>query len=228
MNLPWKLEHVIKELREYKKHQRRQAEVEGTHKYLLLQQKNQEVKKYNDALPREKWCNKQRLWTPKAYTKTKYLYGRNSEGCLDFIWYAFEVYEKLFFPYYERIKELNPGKEIWITEDNMGVHHKARRLLEGLIFWKDVKFADHPANSPDIHPIEHLYGEQKRILKDYEMGFKSASKRAQEEGLQKLRDQWCGKDFDGHCRRWALIDGYKELARLSKAVNPPYSSRFKV
>jgi len=45
------------------------------------------------------------------------------------MYYAFEIYDKLLFPYYRSIRQNNPNKTVYITEDNVGVYHKARRLL---------------------------------------------------------------------------------------------------
>ena len=71
------------------------------------------------------------------------------------MFYAFEVYEKQLFPYYEQVRALNQAKEVFIVEDNVGVHHKARELMRLLregqvapflkkhkISWQDCKVDD--------------------------------------------------------------------------------------
>ena len=55
------------------------------------------------------------------------------KGGLDFVSCAFEVYEKQLFPYYEQVRALDQAKEVFIAEDNIGVHSQARKLLAPLI-----------------------------------------------------------------------------------------------
>lgn len=76
---------------------------------------------------------------------------------MDFVYYAFKLYEKQLFPYYKDLQRLNPSKTVLITEDNVGVHHKARRLLAFAIKQRDIRFLNLLANLKDLHPIEQLY-----------------------------------------------------------------------
>lgn len=64
----------------------------------------------------------------------------NGKGGLGFVWYAFNMYEKHLFPYYIKLRELNSGKEVWVIKDNIGVYHKARRLIGDLIDELGIKF----------------------------------------------------------------------------------------
>ena len=57
----------------------------------------------------------------------------HKKGGLDFVFYAFEVYEKQLFPYCEQVRGLDQAKEIFIGEDKVGVYHKARKILAPLM-----------------------------------------------------------------------------------------------
>ena len=83
------------------------------------------------------------------------------------MFYTFKIYKKRLFPYYKAIRGLNPSKKVYITKDNVSIYYKARSLLAPLIAEKNIMFLDTPTNSPDLHPIEHLYKDQKNILEDY-------------------------------------------------------------
>jgi transposase len=74
------------------------------------------------------------------------------------------LYEGVLFDYYRQFRGLNPGKDVYIVEDNVGVHHKARRLLDDKIHEFGIKFLNTPVNSPDLQPIESLHKDQKKEL----------------------------------------------------------------
>ena len=59
------------------------------------------------------------------------------------MWYAFEVYQKLLFPYYEAIIANNNCRDVLIIEDNDPSHLKARKLLAAEIHSKGIQFAPH-------------------------------------------------------------------------------------
>lgn len=84
---------------------------------------------------------------------------------LNFVWYAFEVYRKLLFPYYREICRHNRGRRVVIQEDNHGPHLKARhQLLQPDIQQQGIVFANHPGNSPDLAPIEGLHSVHEKNL----------------------------------------------------------------
>ena len=63
-----------------------------------------------------------------------YINMKNSKGTIkksgmDLVWYTFEVYEKHLFPYYLELQALDPRKTMYITENNIDVHHRAQKLL---------------------------------------------------------------------------------------------------
>ena len=88
---------------------------------------------------------------------------------MDFVWYAFEIYAKRLILYYEEIRKANPTKTVLIIEDNVPLYHKARRLIAPLLTEKNVLFLDHLPKSPDLHPIEHLYKDEKRLSIEYRL-----------------------------------------------------------
>lgn len=83
----------------------------------------------------------------------------NEKGGIDFAWYAFEIYEKMLLPYLKLLLAINPFKTIYITEDNVGLHHKARLLMQPYFNALGVHFVDWPVNSPDLHVIEPLHND---------------------------------------------------------------------
>lgn len=144
------------------------------------------------------------------------------------MFYAFEVYKKRLFPYYETIRRLNPSKTVYVTEDNVGLHHKARRLMDPLIRRLQIMFLDMPANSPDLHPIEHLHKDEKQELEDYRSITRSQSKASRAEVDREIEWVWCqSTNFNDKMAQKADISYYKGLASRSKASTPAYSNRYK-
>ena len=109
----------------------------------------------------------------------------------------------------------------------MGLHHKARQLLAPCIKTEDIQFLDYPANSPDLHPIEHLHKTQKRLMKDFRMKISGASKDMKKKAENKMRRIWVDNpEFTTKCTIKASISYYKKLAKTSKEAIPPYSNRY--
>ena len=102
------------------------------------------------------------------------------------MFHAFEVCEKHLFPYYEQVRALNQGKEVFIVKTNIGVHHKARKLLALLIEAKDIKFWNTPFSSPDLNPIKHVHKDQKK-LHGFESNVTGADKVIQETAEDEIR-----------------------------------------
>jgi len=81
----------------------------------------------------------------------------NRKGGLDFVWYAFEVYEKLLFPYYDKIRQAAGDRPVYIVKDNVGIHSKARRLLAREIAERGIHFITPLANSADLMAYEQVH-----------------------------------------------------------------------
>ena len=62
--------------------------------------------------------------------------GLTSAGTL----FAFEVHVEQAFPYVLGLRKAHPGKRAVITEDNYGVHLKARRLSKPLTQELGIEF----------------------------------------------------------------------------------------
>ncbi|KAF2024871.1 hypothetical protein EK21DRAFT_93699 [Setomelanomma holmii] len=105
------------------------ALIQGTHEYAHLARVNAEIDAHNKQLPRRQRKGRhqkmmpERLYCCEKYSRDLFI------GGLDFVWYAFEVYDKLLFLYYRHLREKYPGYKILISEDSATPHIKARKLL---------------------------------------------------------------------------------------------------
>ena len=208
-----KLVKAVDILRQKVDEQRSRAVQKGTDEYNYLQHLNTQVQSLNEERARNKVHGRLHLWTPERLYKYEKLERDNKKGGMDFVWYAFEVYEKRLFPYYLEIQALNPRKTVYITEDNVGVHRRARKLLAPYIEAKGVKFLDHPKNSPDLHPIEQLHKDQKRLLADFRFKIQSAARDIQDAAEREMEHVWCDCDeFNEKVREKAHLRYYKALA----------------
>ncbi|SMR46070.1 unnamed protein product [Zymoseptoria tritici ST99CH_1E4] len=208
--------------------QRARCSIQGSVEHQLLTQKNDEVEQFNASLPAGKKRNKRKPFTPERLFKKERLVRAGKKGGIDFVWYAFEVYQKRLFPYYERVVRNNAFKDVYIYEDNVGLHHKARRLLAPEIEARGIKFLDTPTNSPDLNPIEQLHKDQKKILRPYRMAVTSASKESMKEGEQRMRDVWCNdSEFNALVRRRTAVSYFQGLCNSSRHAEPPFSNRYK-
>ena len=230
-SLAHKLKEEVKALKEYRSHQRKRALEAGTPEYRLLEKENAAIECYNSTMKRIGDRSRRQRWTPERLFKEEKFVRDNKKGGMDFVWYAFEVYQKYLFPYYlkirKRARESDPNAVVYITEDNVGVHGKARRLLAGYIADNEILFAEWPAWSPDLHAIEYLHHKQKEIIRGMMYQPHSASAAAKREAERVLRETWQGAEMSRHCERFASIQGVRELASRSKGADPPYSNKFK-
>ena len=207
--------------------QRSKALIPGTPEYEYLKAEQAKVDAYNAEQKQKKLQSRKYKLTPARLFPYNKLIRDNKKGGLDFAWYAFEIYMKLLFPYYKQIQALNPRKRVFITEDNVPLHHKARRLLASRIKADNIRFLAHPANSPDLHPIEHLHRTQKRLMADFCMKTRGSSKEIQNLAENEMRRVWVmDTEFSANCERKASLSYYRALARASKEADPPYSNGF--
>jgi hypothetical protein len=199
----------------------------GTTQYRLLMDKNSCIAAHNASLPCRQRVGRQQQYTPARFWKYEKLERDAKKGGLDFIWYAFNVYEQALF-HYKELRALNQGKEIYIIEDNVGVHHKARRLLADQIFYQEIKFLDTPANSPDLQPIEHLHKDQKKELERLRFGTTSAATAVQLHVEQEMKAIWQRSEtFNQKVEERMAISYWKGLATRAMEADPPYSNRYK-
>ena len=207
--------------------QRSKALIPGTPEYEYMKAEQAKIDAHNAEQRQKKLRNRKHKLTPARLFPYEKLIRDNKKGGLDFAWYAFEIYVKLLFPYYKELQALNPRRTLYITEDNVPLHHKARRLLAPRIKADNIRFLIHPANSPDLHPIEHLHKTQKRLMRDFRTRISGSSKDIQQSAESEMRRVWVeDSDFTADCAVKASISYYKKLAIASKQADPAYSNRY--
>lgn len=149
-----------------------------------------EIDRHNAARDRSKRSGYCQKMTPARLFPYEKLERDHGKGGIDFVWYAFKVYEEQLIPYYNKIKALNLRKAIYIVEDNAGLHLKARRLMDDQIQYFSIKFATVPTRSPDLYPYEQLHKVQKNILDNYRQSVTSAAASVQSEAAAEMRRVW--------------------------------------
>ena len=222
-----KLDAEVQLLNDLVDKQRSQALIPGTPEYEYVEAEQAKVDAHNAEQRRKKLRGRKRKLTPARLFPYNKLVRDNKKGGLDFAWYAFKVYVELFFPYYKELRRLNPQKKVYITEDNVPLHHKACRLLASRIKADNIEFLTHPTNSPDLHPIEHLHRTQKRLMRDFRMKLRGASKDMKKKAEDEMRRVWVDdSEFTAECAVKASISYFKKFAKASKEADPPYSNRY--
>lgn len=197
--------------------QRANARVHGTpeHQYLVWMNTQVKIKRLwmranaNDSGGPKEWTV-ERLFPYQSHDI------KEGTKKLNFVWYAFEVYRKLLFPYYREICRRNPGRRVVIQEDNHGPHLKARQLLQPEIQQQGIVFVNHPGNSPDLAPIEGLQGEHERKLAGFIYEVRDAQASTVRRAKDLLRITWQSKDFDETVRGKVCRAVYVELAKRCK------------
>ena len=138
------------------------------------------------------------------------------------MWYAFEVYQKLLFPYYEAIAANNDGRDVLIIEDNDPSHLKARKLQAAEIHARGIQFAPHPPNSPDFNLIETIQKYHQKDLETYSANITTAAKYKIVEAEAKLKEAWQGQEMDTVWQNRASNKALKIIAnrcRIDKGGN---------
>ena len=62
----------------------------------------------------------------------------------------------LIYPFYMEVRQRNPGKKIWLIEDNAEAHKKASKMTQAYKNENHILTVDWPPNSPYLHPIEDV------------------------------------------------------------------------
>lgn len=173
-------------------------------------------------MPRGQRQGRKNAFTVERAFKYEKLEREAKKGGLDFVWYAFNVYEGVLFKYYMDLQRLNPGKDVYIVEDNVGVHHKARRLLADQIHEHNIRFLDTAANSPDLQPIESLHKDQKKELDKLRINTASAAAAVQAAVEKEMKAVWQeSTTFNTKVEERMAISYFKGLARRSSQADPP-------
>jgi hypothetical protein len=160
--------------------------IPGTTEAEYLKHVQEEIDDFNSQLSCSQYRNKKRKMTPERLYKDKKL-ECNAKGGLDFVWYAFEVYKKLLFPYYCTVKAQYLHLCVIITENSATPHIKACKLLKAEIKAEGLEFIVWPANSPDLHPKENFQKHHKALLEDLCFEINSAAKHVKDHCKEEMR-----------------------------------------
>ena len=120
-----KLDDEVQLLADLVDKQQSNASTPGTPEYEYMKTEQAKVDAHNTEQRRKKLRGRKHKLTPACLFPYEKLLRDNKKGELDFAWYAFEVYVKRLFPYYKELQALNPKRTVYITEDNVPLHHKA-------------------------------------------------------------------------------------------------------
>jgi hypothetical protein len=94
-------------------HDRAEALKPGTSQHDYLSDLNASVTSQNTSLPRGQRQGRKNAFTVERTFKYEKLEREAKKGGLDFVWYAFNVYEGVLFKYYMDLQRLNPGKDVY-------------------------------------------------------------------------------------------------------------------
>lgn len=215
-------------LRETLEKKRANCQVPGTPEYNKLQQENEDIVAHNIEYRKGNREHRRNKMTAARLYKYEKLEREAGKAGMDFVWYAFNIYQDLLFPYYQQIRNLNKGKEVYIIEDNVGSHGKARRLLTDQILEFDIKFATTPTHSADLHPYEHLHKDQKRLIAPYRKKISSSAAAVVLDAEMQMADIWRNnKEFEDCVKFRMDIRYFKALAERSRTSTPAYGNHYK-
>ena len=217
-----KLAVANQRLRQAVDHRRSMCNLEGTPEWAELRARNEQIRADNTRDTLDGLKGGRRLLTAKRLYPYEELKPSGNKGGLNFVWYAFEVYQKLLFPYYEAIAANNDGKDVLIIEDNDPSHLKARKLLAAEIHARGIQFAPHPPNSPDFNLIETIQKYHQKDLETYSANITTAAKYKIVEAEAKLKEAWQGQEMDTVWQNRASNKALKIIAnrcRIDKCGN---------
>jgi len=139
---------------------------------------------------------------------------RTAEKGMDWAWYAYNWLVPHLYPYYHKVKRANPDCQVYLIKDNSPVHTRARRFLQLINHpeLEGIEFAPHPANSPDLHPIERVFDFFKKNLNIYVEG---ASKKHKDKAGGEVTEEW--RDAEAWESKIAMMtDNQRLLERAEK------------
>ena len=177
--------------RDYERQQ--QALIEGTPEYHELQQINAEIMEHNRIVRQETGAPNgkglKRKRAPNQVYKSE-IFDRGDGDKIDWFLYRKRILWPLLYPYYEAVQRANPGRKIWLVEDNAGNHTKASRACEEERGRRGINKCNWPANSPDLHPIENVWEYEKDSLDEYGLGDNGKSQAAMKRAEQVIYNEW--------------------------------------
>jgi hypothetical protein len=92
------------------------------------------------------------------------------------------------YPYYYRVKQANPDCDVYLVEDNLGAHTRAREFIVDEDLLGGINFAPHPGNSPNLHPIKRVFDTFEDALQDHKLS--GASIEAKEAAMDAIGWHW--------------------------------------
>ena len=94
------------------------------------------------------------------------------------------------YTYAEEVMARNPGKRVWVIEDNAPAHVKAAKLCAEERERRGIMKVDWTPNSPDLHWIESLWDPLKDDVQPYWREIKGASKASKDKAREVLEQEW--------------------------------------
>jgi hypothetical protein len=160
--------------------------------------------------------------TPAKFFKYEDFIYKSEKG-MNGIWYAERVLKGVLFPYYEAVRANNPGAQVFLVQDNVYLHGLGLRYCAPEIEEKDIRFAPHSPNSPDLHLIERCFSRLEGFLGDYEV--KSASKQAKADAVAFVQSIWQEDEMMRQYMAHQLHpDHFRDVANACKLAG--YSNNF--
>ena len=99
----------------------------------------------------------------------------------------------LLYQFAEEVMARNPGKMVYVIEDNAPAHQKASRLCEQERKEKGINKTNWIANSPDLHAIESLWWPSKVRLNHKWNEIQGGSQKAKDEAREAIRQDWISR-----------------------------------
>lgn len=112
------------------------------------------------------------------------------KGGIDSVRYRDKILLDLLYPFYEKVRDKHPDREVWLIEDNASSHTKAAKMCADIIKEKRIKKVEWPANSPDLHPIENVWDCEKDLLAPKWRELRGSGKNVQEKARRETAKVW--------------------------------------
>lgn len=139
--LAGKLAAVNEQARDEINLRRLNCNLSGSIEWHELRRRNETIRAKNTEDSLNGLRGTRKLLTPARLYPFKELKVTGLKGKLNFVWYTFEVYQKLLFPYVDALRANNVNMKVVVVEDNAPSHLKARKLLAAEIRQRGIDFA---------------------------------------------------------------------------------------
>ena len=136
---------------------------------------------------------------------------------IDWFLYRKYILRPRLYSYYQAVVKVNLNRQIFLVEDNAGVHQKAQRVTDEERRMLSIKIVPHSSNSPDLHLIETVFNYIKDSLEEYNLGANETSMAAQQYAKDVIQKEWneyqtgvvtaIAKDFKDKLERCIQVRG---------------------